>query len=176
MEKKRIICPRCGTEVYLYSNPFPTVDVIIEVKGEDGEKGIVLIFRKNEPKAWALPGGFVDYGETLEQAAVREAREETGLGVKSLKQFHSYSDPQRDPRQHNISTVFTARAKGAPQAGDDAEEVRIFTEENLPRPLAFDHEQILQDYFTKRHSPQSTQRIKKRNNGVLEYWNDGGKK
>ncbi len=155
MEKKKILCPRCGAEVYLYSSPFPTVDVIIEVKGKDGEKGIVLIFRKNEPKAWALPGGFVDYGETLEQAAVREAREETGLGVESLKQFHSYSDPRRDPRQHNISTVFTAKAQGIPRAGDDAGMVRIFTEENLPRPLAFDHEQILGDYFEKKRSALS---------------------
>ena len=163
MDKKKVLCPRCGAEVYLYSNPFPTVDVILEVKGEGGEKGVVLIFRKNEPRAWALPGGFVDYGETLEQAAVREAREETGLEVESPKQFHSYSDPRRDPRQHNISTVFTGRAKGVPRAGDDAGEVRIFTEENLPRPLAFDHEQILQDYFAKRHSPQSTQRSRRRN-------------
>jgi len=157
MEKKKVLCPRCGAEVYLYSNPFPTVDVIIEVKGEDGEKGIVLIFRKNEPKGWALPGGFVDYGETLEQAAVREAREETGLGVESLKQFHAYSDPPRDPRQHNISTVFTARGKGVPRAGDDAGEVRIFTEENLPRSLAFDHEKILRDYFEKKRSAVSGQ-------------------
>jgi 8-oxo-dGTP diphosphatase len=157
MAGKRVLCPRCGAEVHLYLNPFPTVDIIIEVDGEGGENGIVLIFRKNEPKAWALPGGFVDYGETLEQAAVREAREETGLGVGSLKQFHTYSDPRRDPRQHNISTVFTARAKGVPRAGDDAGEVRIFTGENLPRPLAFDHEQILRDYFAEKHLPQSTQ-------------------
>ena len=157
MEKKRVLCPRCGTEVHLYMNPFPTVDVIIEVAGQEGEKGIVLILRKNEPKAWALPGGFVDYGETLEQAAIREAREETGLEVKSLKQFHAYSDPRRDPRQHNISTVFTARARGVPRAGDDAGEVRIFTEKNLPLPLAFDHEQILRDYFEKKRSAVSPQ-------------------
>lgn len=162
MGKKRVLCPRCGAEVQVYVNPFPTVDVIIEVAGQEGEKGIVLILRKNEPKAWALPGGFVDYGETLEQAAVREAREETGLKVESLKQFHAYSDPLRDPRQHNISTVFTARARGAPRAGDDAGEVRIFKEKNLPRPLAFDHEQILQDYFAKRHSPRSTKSIGKK--------------
>ena len=157
MEKKKILCPRCGAEIYRYSNPFPTVDVIIEVGREDGEKGIVLIFRKNEPKAWALPGGFVDYGETLEQAAVREAREETGLEVESVKQFHTYSDPRRDPRQHNISTVFTATAKGIPRAGDDAGVVRVFREEHLPWPLAFDHEQILRDYFEKKRSAISCQ-------------------
>jgi 8-oxo-dGTP diphosphatase len=161
MKKKKIFCPRCGTEVHLYRNPFPTVDVIIEVAGQEGEKGIVLILRRNEPKAWALPGGFVDYGESLEQAAAREAREETGLEVESLKQFHTYSDPRRDPRQHNISTVFTARARGVPRAGDDAGEVRIFTGKNLPHPLAFDHEQILRDYFAKRHSPQSTRRAQR---------------
>ncbi len=154
MEKKKVLCPRCGTEVHVYANPFPTVDVIIEVAGE---KGVVLVLRKNEPKAWALPGGFVDYGETLEQAAVREAREETGLKLESLKQFHAYSDPLRDPRQHNISTVFTAGARGVPRAGDDAGEVRIFTEKNLPRPLAFDHEQILRDYFKKKRSAVSVQ-------------------
>jgi ADP-ribose pyrophosphatase YjhB (NUDIX family) len=137
--------------------------VIIEVGGEGGGKGVVLIYRKNDPKAWALPGGFVDYGETLEQAAVREAREETGLEVEAVEQFHTYSDPRRDPRRHTISTVFTAKAQGMPRAGDDAGMVRIFTEENLPRPLAFDHEQILRDYFAKRHSPQSTQRSQSKN-------------
>ena len=163
MEKKKVLCPHCGGEVHVYLNPVLTVDVIIEVKAGNGEKGIILIYRKNDPKAWALPGGFVDYGETLEQAAVREAREETGLGVESLKQFHSYSDPRRDPRQHTVSTVFTAEARGVPRAGDDAGEVRVFTEGNLPRPLAFDHEQILRDYLAKRHSPQSTQRPRRRN-------------
>ncbi len=152
MERKKVLCPQCGAEVYRYMNPFPTVDIIIRVEREDGEKGIVLIYRKNEPKGWALPGGFVDYGETLEQAALREAREETGLRVESLEQFHSYSDPRRDPRQHNISTVFTATAGGVPRAGDDAGEIGIFSEENLPHPLAFDHEQILRDYFEKKRS------------------------
>jgi len=166
MEKKRVLCSRCGAEVHVYSNPVPTIDVIIEVGGEGGEKGVVLIYRKNDPKAWALPGGFVDYGETLEQAAVREAREETGLEVEAVEQFHTYSDPRRDPRQHTISTVFTAKAQGMPRAGDDAGMVRIFTEKNLPRPLAFDHEQILRDYFNTRGKdkiePQSTQSSQRR--------------
>ncbi len=161
MKKTKVLCPHCGAEICRYSNPFPTVDLIIEVEREDGQKGIVLIFRKNEPKAWALPGGFVDYGETLEQAAVREAWEETGLEVESLKQFHTYSDPRRDPRQHNISTVFTAKAKGMARAGDDAGKIGIFSEKNLALPMAFDHQQILRDYFEKKHSAVSGQRSAK---------------
>ncbi len=147
MSSKKVICPECGAVVLRYHSPIPTVDVIIEKESEESGRGIVLILRKNEPRAWALPGGFVDYGETLEEAAAREAREETGLEVKSVRQFHTYSDPRRDPRRHTISTVFIARAEGSPQAGDDAESAGIFSEKNLPRPLAFDHEKILSDYF-----------------------------
>lgn len=124
-------------------NPFPTVDIIIEVK----DNRIILIQRKNPPFGWAIPGGFVDYGETLEQAAVREALEETSLHVKLKCQLHSYSDPKRDNRCHTIATVFVAEASGIPQAGDDAKEIGIFTEDKLPEPLAFDHKEILQDYF-----------------------------
>jgi 8-oxo-dGTP diphosphatase len=149
MEKgRKVFCPECGAIVLRYVNPIPTVDIIIETDPEDGIKGIVLIYRRNEPRAWALPGGFVDYGESLERAAAREALEETGLQVVDLAQFHTYSDPQRDPRRHTISTVFTARAKGTPRAADDAERAGIFTAENLPGPLAFDHGKILQDYFS----------------------------
>jgi ADP-ribose pyrophosphatase YjhB (NUDIX family) len=147
MEGKKVHCPECGAEVIRYVNPVPTVDIIIEIETETAGRGIVLIYRRNEPRAWAIPGGFVDYGETLEEAAVREAREETGLDVESLAQFHTYSDPKRDPRRHTISTVFTARAKGKPRSGDDAERAGIFTEENLPPELAFDHGRILRDYF-----------------------------
>lgn len=124
-------------------NPVPTVDIIIEL----ADKGIVLIERKNEPKGWAIPGGFVDYGETLEAAAKREAREETSLEVRLKCQLHAYSDPKRDPRFHTVSVVFAAEASGVPEAQDDAKGVGVFTEDNLPSPLAFDHERILRDYF-----------------------------
>ena len=152
MKIKKVFCPRCGTEVIEYISPVPTVDIIIEIDSEAKGKGIVLIFRKNEPRAWALPGGFVDYGESLEQAAVREAKEETDLDIKSesMFQFHTYSDPQRDPRRHTISTIFVARATGRPRPGDDAERADVFTEENLPLSLAFDHGKILRDYFAAR--------------------------
>ena len=125
-----------------YRNPIPTVDIIIEING-----GIILIERANPPYGWAIPGGFVDYGESLEDAAVREAEEETSLKVKSLVQLHTYSDPDRDPRKHTISTVFIATGEGKPKARDDAKNLGIFTESNLPKPLAFDHRKILKDYF-----------------------------
>ncbi len=143
-------CPRCGAEKECYRNPFPTVDIIIEVEG----RGIVLILRKNEPRGWAIPGGFVDYGESLEAAAVREAREETSLEVTLLGQFHAYSRPDRDPRHHTISVVFTARATGIPLAADDARELGIFQEGNLPQPLMFDHTEILADYFRLKKTPE----------------------
>jgi 8-oxo-dGTP diphosphatase len=126
-------------------NPVPTVDLIIEYN-----EGIILIERKNPPDGWALPGGFVDYGETLESAARREAKEETGLDVELIRQFHAYSDPQRDPRHHTITIVFVAHAKGRPRAGDDAKETGIFTENTLPDKIAFDHRAILKDYFSGR--------------------------
>lgn len=128
-------------------SPFPTVDIIIEVTRADGKPGIILIKRKNPPFGWALPGGFVDYGESCEAAARREAREETSLEVEIVSQFHTYSDPGRDPRSHTISTVYIAKGDGTPQARDDAQEVGVFTREDLPKSLAFDHEKILADYF-----------------------------
>lgn len=142
-------CPGCGREIKTHRNPAPTVDIIIEIGG-----GVVLIKRRNPPYGWALPGGFVDYGESLEQAAVREAREETGLAVQLRRQFHTYSDPSRDTRLHTISTVFIATADGKPKAGDDAAEAAIFTPDNLPE-LAFDHGQILADYFREYHQALS---------------------
>lgn len=146
---QHIECPRCGYEFDIYKNPVPTADIIIEVEGTEG---IVLIKRKNPPHGWAIPGGFVDYGEALEETAVREAKEETGLDVTLVSQFHTYSDPLRDPRHHTITTVFVARASGIPKGGDDAKEARIFTEDALPKPLAFDHELILRDYFRWKES------------------------
>jgi len=127
-------------------NPIPTVDIIIEL-----DKGIVLVKRKNPPEGWALPGGFVDYGESLESAAIREAKEETGLDILLLRQFHTYSDPKRDPRHHTISTVFIARAKGKATAGDDAKEVGVFRKDNIPDSIAFDHRDIINDYFNGRY-------------------------
>ena len=123
-------------------NPLVTVDIIIEDGG-----GIVLIERKYPPNGWALPGGFVDYGESLENAAVREAKEETSLDVGLTEQFYSYSDPSRDARHHTVSTVFIAVAEGTPQGADDAKIARIFREDDLPAPLVFDHARILREYF-----------------------------
>jgi ADP-ribose pyrophosphatase YjhB (NUDIX family) len=145
MSKKTIRCSKCGNKIEVYQNPIPTVDIIMEIES----KGIVLIKRKNPPYGWAIPGGFVDYGESLEEAAIREAKEETNLDVKLIRQFHTYSDPQRDPRHHSISTVYLAKAKGIPKAKDDALEIGIFTESNLPEEIAFDHRSILKDYFRR---------------------------
>jgi ADP-ribose pyrophosphatase YjhB (NUDIX family) len=145
MVKKRvgIRCPKCDTLVKEFRNPYPTVDIIIK-----HAEGIILILRRNEPRQWAIPGGFCDYGESLEEAAVREAREETGLDVELIEQFHTYSDPRRDPRQHNITTVYIARAIGGTLwAQDDAQDIGIFSEADLPPQLAFDHDEILRDYF-----------------------------
>ncbi len=108
---------------------------------------IIMIERANPPHGWALPGGFVDYGESLEASAVREAREETSLNITLIEQFHTYSDPGRDPRHHTITTVFIASGKGIPRAADDAKKIGMFTKKNLPNPIAFDHEKIIRDYF-----------------------------
>lgn len=137
----RLVCPSCGATVQRYRNPIPTVDIIIEVTG-----GIVLIERKNPPFGWALPGGFVDYGETLEQAAIREAREETSLEVDGLRLLGCYSDPTRDSRMHTITTVFVALGKGSPKAADDATNLQVFPPDQLPAQLCFDHGTILHDY------------------------------
>jgi 8-oxo-dGTP diphosphatase len=145
MPYEYLLCPACGSKVKSYRNPLPTVDIIIEISG-----GIVLIERRNEPHGWALPGGFVDYGETLEQAAKREALEETSLAVADLRLLGCYSDPQRDPRHHTVSTVYVATAEGLPRAGDDAADLRIFPLTALPEPLCFDHALILTDYARRK--------------------------
>lgn len=108
---------------------------------------MVLVERKHPPHGWAIPGGFVEYGETLEEAARREALEETSLNLEDLKQFRAYSEPSRDPRGHTVSMVFTARGVGSPKASSDAKTVGVFSREDLPQPMTFDHREILQDYY-----------------------------
>lgn len=124
-----------------------TVDIIIEIDDK-----ILLIERKYPPLGWAIPGGFVEKGESLEAAAAREAKEETGLEVTDLKQFRSYSDPKRDPRFHTIATVFTAKGSGSPEAQSDAINLRLFNPENLPDKMAFDHSSIIRDYLVYKKS------------------------
>lgn len=133
-------CPCCGR----YRAPSPTVDTVIY----DAVRGIVLVKRKNEPFGWALPGGFVDYGESVECAAVREAKEETGLTVTLTRLLGVYSDPVRDPRQHTISTVFSAVAENPADiaGGDDAEDARFFPLNALPQGIVFDHSKIIDDF------------------------------
>jgi 8-oxo-dGTP diphosphatase len=144
-------CPHCGGELIAYRNPVPTVDVVILVPGGTLEgDGVVLVERRNPPHGWALPGGFVDYGETCEHAAVREMREETGLDVTLTGLLGVYSDPTRDPRQHTMSVVFTgiARDINALRAGDDAGQARIFPLGRWPE-TAFDHGRILVDFMAR---------------------------
>ncbi len=139
----------------LCNGPFTTVDAIIELPAPPAgrDEGIILIERLNPPFGWALPGGFVDYGESLEDAVKREAKEETNMDLTEVKQFHTYSNPKRDPRFHTIGTVFIAQAKGKPQAGDDAKELKIVKYADLLKlEYAFDHKNIIEDYleFKKR--------------------------
>ncbi len=138
-------CPHCGGEIEVYRNPAPTVDIVIF----DPARGVVLIERANEPHGYALPGGFVDYGETVQQAAVREAKEETGLSVILTGLLGVYSDPKRDERKHTLSIVFTAQAENPEQlqAGDDAAGAAFYPLGQWPDPLAFDHAQVLTDFM-----------------------------
>ena len=137
-------CPHCGQPVVYYRNPVPTVDALIHIPG----RGVVFVKRLNEPFGWALPGGFVDYGEPAEKAAIREAKEETGLTVELTGLLGVYSDPARDPRQHTMSVVYIAQALDPDElaAGDDAKEVDVFPIGQWPSPLCFDHERIVNDY------------------------------
>ena len=129
--------------------PRLTCDIIILPAGSGDS--VVLVRRRYPPLGWALPGGFVDVGETVEAAAVREALEETGLQVGLKRQFHTYSDPARDPRGHTVSVVFLGTADGEPQGGDDAAEARAFPLDDLPEDMVFDHRAILQDYRDGRY-------------------------
>jgi 8-oxo-dGTP diphosphatase len=146
--KGAIVCPGCGAEIPLRAHPFPTVDCLIRYPDTSGEMGVVLVRRRNPPPGWAIPGGFVDYGESVEAAVRREMKEETNLELAELEQFHVYSDPDRDPRFHTIGTVFLARGVGELRAGDDAGEAKVVRLEELPPPeeIAFDHHRILSEY------------------------------
>ena len=138
--------------------PLLTVDIIIELiddTSEQGDVSIVLIKRKNPPYGWALPGGFVDIGETLEQAAVREAREEISLDVELTTLLGCYSNPSRDARGHTVSAVYIAKASGKPVAADDAAEVLLVNRDSFPDSMAFDHGVILEDYLRFRDSGES---------------------
>ena len=133
--------------------PLLTVDIIIELTDQPGSP-VVLIERRNPPYGWALPGGFVDRGETLEAAAIREAKEETCLDVDLLHHLGNYSDPQRDKRFHTVSSVYIAHAQGTPQAADDAINLKTYTLEQIPAQLAFDHDRILRDYVHFKNTGQ----------------------
>lgn len=133
-----------------HRNPAPTVDILIELVDRP-HRPIILIERRNPPLGWAIPGGFIDYGESAEAAAQREAEEEIGLQVELIEQFQVYSDPNRDPRQHTMSVVFLATAVGEPKAGDDAKNLGIFESWRIPTVLCFDHDRILRDYWCYRH-------------------------
>ena len=135
-----------------YRNPLPTVDVLIELDGRPGT--LVFIERGHEPHGWALPGGFVDAGETVADAAIREAKEETGLDVELIELFHVYSDPARDPRRHTLSVVFIARAAGEPVGDDDAKRADVAPADAPPGALVFDHATIVGDYLTYKRTGQ----------------------
>lgn len=146
-ETFNFFCPNCGQWITRPRTPALTVDIIIELPSPTGGPDFVLIKRKNPPYGWALPGGFVDYGETVETAAAREAKEETSLNVKLLKLLGVYSDPKRDPRGHTVSIVFVAEGRGELKASDDATATGVFSRASLPDQMAFDHKKILEDYF-----------------------------
>jgi len=129
--------------------PLLAADIIIELVDLPA-RPIVLIKRKNPPYGWAIPGGFVDVGETVEQAACREMQEEVGLDVSITGLLGVYSRPDRDPRGHTVTVIYTGDASGLPVAADDAADVGTFYRDTLPEPLAFDHDEVLADYFTAR--------------------------
>jgi len=125
--------------------PLLAADAIIELTDQPG-RPIVLIERANPPYGWAIPGGFVDVGETLEHAAIREAKEEVCLDVTLKALLGVYSDPARDNRGHTVTAIYVAEATGTPKAADDAKNLAVFMLDQLPAPLAFDHAEVLEDY------------------------------
>ena len=133
-----------------YRNPAPTVDIIIELVDRPN-RPIILIERHNIPYGWAIPGGFVDYGESVENAAIREAQEEVSLSVQLVEQFYVYSDPQRDQRKHTLAIAFIATATGEPKAADDAKNLAIVNQWDMPNNLCFDHDRIMADYWRYRN-------------------------
>ena len=133
--------------------PYLTTDCIIELYEQNDFRGIILIERKNDPKGLALPGGFVDVGERVEDALVREMKEETDLDVEITKLLGIYSDPKRDPRFHTASAVFIARSEGQPKGGDDAKEAKLYALEEIPlEELVFDHADIVRAYLAERQA------------------------
>ncbi len=146
MSTRAIInCPFCNGEINIYKNPAPTVDAIIY----DANLGLLLIERLFEPLGWALPGGFVDYAETLEHATIRETKEETGLDVEIKALVGVYSNPLRDPRRHTITTAFWCTCPNPKklQAGDDAGKAIFFPLDQLPENIVFDHQVIIEDFL-----------------------------
>lgn len=143
---KPLACPQCGTVIRKHSNPFPTVDIVIYHPA----RGIVLIDRANPPLGKALPGGFIDEGETAEQAAIREAKEETGLDVRLQGILGVYSDPTRDPRFHTMSVTYVATTDDPEKlrAGDDAANAAFYPLTALPQKISFDHDVAVEDFLS----------------------------
>ncbi len=142
--QKPLLCPKCSAIVKKHDNPYPTADVIIY----DEDKGIVLIERSNIPLGFAIPGGFVDVGESVEEAAVREMKEETNLDVELLGILGVYSKPDRDPRFHTMTVCYAAKAKDSSllKAGDDAKKASFYKLDELPEKLCFDHAKMIEDF------------------------------
>ena len=141
---------------YRPTTPLLAADAIIELADKPG-RPIVLIERKNPPYGWAIPGGFMDIGERLEVAAIREAKEEVCLDVELKALLGMYSDPKRDDRGHTVTAVYVAEATGEPKAADDAKNLAVFDLDNLPEELAFDHAQVIEDYRKFRELGQVTE-------------------